>query len=641
MRPASWTSFLAVLGMSGLLLGAAPAPPKNPHGTLDTDCGECHSPNRWVPVLPRPHFVHDKTGFPLQGAHAQASCRSCHKSLVFAHVATSCSDCHRDPHNHELGTQCEKCHTPRTWTNQSEIFRAHNRTRFPLFAVHATVDCARCHQNQKPQEYVTTPTTCGACHLKNYLAAQHPNHAQSSFSTRCEDCHSMTASAWKTTRFTDHSLTRFPLAGAHLAVACERCHPGGRFSGTSLACYSCHQSNYQGTSNPNHVAGNFPHTCDSCHSVNGWRPASQTDHNKTRFPLTGAHRAVDCARCHVGGRYAGTPLDCYSCHRDKYQATSKPNHGAAGFPTQCESCHSTNSWTPATFDHNRTRFPLSGAHAKVDCARCHVGGRYAGTATDCYSCHRANYDGTSNPNHQTSGFPTTCGSCHSTNGWRPATSIDHNTTRFPLTGAHQRVDCTRCHVGGKYAGTSTDCYSCHRANYDGTSNPSHKAAGFATSCESCHSTNAWRPASFDHNKSRFPLTGAHKNVDCTRCHPGGKYAGTPTACYSCHKSNYDGTTNPNHAGAGFPTNCDSCHTTSGWKPATFDHDGRYFPIYSGKHRGKWSSCSDCHKNAGNYKAFECILCHSNKSKIDSDHKDVKGYTYSSQACYKCHPRGSS
>ena len=31
--------------------------------------------------------------------------------------------------------------------------------------------------------------------------------------------------------------------------------------------------------------------------------------------------------------------------------------------------------------------------------------------------------------------------------------------------------------------------------------------------------------------------------------------------------------------------CDTCHSTTAWRPASFDHDGRYFPIYSGKHLG--------------------------------------------------------
>ncbi len=87
----------------------------------------------------------------------------------------------------------------------------------------------------------------------------------------------------------------------------------------------------------------------------------------------------------------------------------------------------------------------------------------------------------------------------------------------------------------------------------------------------------------------------------------------------------------------------SRHTTAAWRPASFDHDGRYFPIYSGKHRGKWTSCGECHVNSGNYKAFECILCHehSNKTKVDSDHKGERGYVYASSACYQCHRNGSS
>jgi hypothetical protein len=81
---------------------------------------------------------------------------------------------------------------------------------------------------------------------------------------------------------------------------------------------------------------------------------------------------------------------------------------------------------------------------------------------------------------------------------------------------------------------------------------------------------------------------------------------------------------------------------SAWRPASFDHDGRFFPIYSGKHRGKWQSCADCHVSSGNYKVFECIRCHehSDRRKVDEKHKKVSGYQYSSPACYRCHPRGT-
>ena len=126
---------------------------------------------------------------------------------------------------------------------------------------------------------------------------------------------------------------------------------------------------------------------------------------------------------------------------------------------------------------------------------------------------------------------------------------------------------------------------------------------------------------------------------CESCHASG-YDGTPTACYSCHQSDYQGTTDPNHAAAGFPTACQNCHSTSTWEGATFDHDGQYFPIYSGKHDNKWSACSDCHTVPTSYSVFSCINCHEHRqSEMDSKHHDVAGYSYSSQACYQCHPDG--
>ncbi|MFI5183137.1 MAG: hypothetical protein ACHQNV_01970, partial [Vicinamibacteria bacterium] len=377
-----------------------------------------------------------------------------------------------------------------------------------------------------------------------------------------------------------------------------------------------------------------------CHAANvtSWHQTSY--HHPDTYPLVGAHASARCDDCHVS-TYRGTPRDCASCHLKDYNGTTSPNHRAGSFPTTCNSCHGMQAWRPARFvDHNQTRFPLTGAHQQADCSQCHINGRFAGTPMDCYSCHRQNYQGTTNPNHVVANFPTTCQSCHSTSAWQPASNIDHNKTRFPLTGAHTGVACGQCHVNGRFAGTPTDCFSCHKANYDSTTNPNHASSGFPTSCQNCHNTSAWQPASFNHNATPFPLTGAHKSVACARCHPGNKFAGTPTDCYSCHKTDYNGTNNPNHAAAGFPTQCSGCHSTSSWAGANFNHDGQFFPINSGRHRGVWSSCSDCHTNSGNYAVFECINCHThNKADTDSHHRDVGGYQYVSTACYRCHPQG--
>jgi len=561
-------TMLLALGASVILGGAlrlgAQGAEQQPHGDLAIDCGECHSPERWTPVANPLTFEHDSTGFKLRAAHSGVSCRSCHRSLVFHEVGTACADCHKDAHRGELGFRCETCHSPTTWTNQREMFRVHSRTRFPLLSIHARLDCTACHRNQRPYEYANTPAECGNCHYQTYLETTDPNHLQAGFSRRCEDCHGITATTWRGALFS-HPAS-FPLVRGHAGIACQRCHTSGRYEGLSTDCASCHLPDYNRAANPNHVAGGFPKSCQDCHTIDGWRPAI-FDHSLSGFPLTGAHARTDCARCHIGGQYKGTPKDCAACHIDDYNRTTDPNHAAAGFPKQCQNCHNTGSWEPANFDHNATRFPLTGAHDRVDCARCHIGGRYKGTPTDCVACHQTDYNSTTNPNHAAAGYPTTCRNCHTTAAWRPA-NFDHNTTRFPLTGAHTRVDCARCHVGGRYTGT-------------------------------------------------------------------------PTACVSCHQPDYNATTNPNHTAAGFPTSCQDCHTTAAWRPATFDHDGRYFPIYSGKHRGQWSSCSDCHINPGNYRAFECILCHkhSNKAEVDDKHKDVGGYSYTSAACYRCHPAG--
>jgi cytochrome c7-like protein len=558
---------MLVLGLAVLvpvLALKAQSPREHPHGKLDRDCGECHTAENWKIVGKPAGFRHESTGFKLEGAHAQASCRACHAALVFNHVGTACADCHKDAHRGELGSQCDACHLPASWTNQTQMLQVHNRTRLPLFATHARLDCTSCHRNQRPYQYATTPAECGNCHLSTYLATTSPNHSAAGFSRRCEDCHSVTAAAWSTSVFS---------------------HPA-------------------------------------------------------TFPLSGAHTSLTCARCHGPGRPHAVSGECASCHDAAFAAAANPSHTAGGFPRTCQDCHTSASWRPATFDHSATRFQLTGMHTAVQCAACHVGGRYAGTATDCNSCHQADYARTTNPNHQAGRFSTKCQDCHSTGAWQPA-NFDHGKARFPLTGAHQRTACQRCHTGGRYTGTPTDCNSCHQDDYQRTTNPNHPAGGFSTACQTCHGTSAWRPAGLDHSKTRFPLTGAHARVACATCHTGGRYIGTPTACNSCHQADYQRTTNPNHQAAAFPTSCDTCHSTSAWRPASWDHDGRYFPIYSGKHRGRWSSCSDCHVSAGSYKVFECILCHehSDRSAVDQDHRGVTGYAYQSAACYRCHSRG--
>jgi hypothetical protein len=533
----------------------------------------------------------------------------------------------RSPHG-ALARPCEDCHTHTAWTpirNLPEF--NHNDTKYPLLGMHKDVGCRQCHTNMV---FTKVGMRCADCHADLH---------RGQFGANCEQCH--TVKGWRVSiNAVREHFNRFPLIGMHAVVECDACHrnaANGQFQGLSIVCYTCHQADYK-TPVFDHVSTGFGTTCTDCHSMDSWLGA-KFDHLKyTGFALMGVHATLDCSACHTGGRFKGTPANCYGCHQKDFTSATNPNHVQAGFPHDCGTCHSSVAWSPATFNHAAlTNFPLTGAHATLQCSQCHVNNNYNLTSTACSSCHMTDYNGTKNPNHVTSGFPTDCSICHNTSAWIPA-RFDHGKTAFPLTGAHVTVACTSCHVNGNYTTLPVDCYSCHTANYNGTTNPNHKTVGFPTTCSVCHSTTAWNPAIFNHNTTPFPLTGAHVTVACTSCHINGNYTTTPTNCYSCHTADYTGTTNPNHVASSFPTTCATCHTTTSWLGATFNHT--WFPIYSGNHAGKWTTCADCHVNPADYSAFSCITCHQHsQANTDPHHGGVRNYTYAPTSCYSCHRSG--
>jgi hypothetical protein len=211
--------------------------------------------------------------------------------------------------------------------------------------------------------FTGTSTDCAVCHAAEALATTSPNHSVQGWLDSCERCHVPTT--WSGSGFV-HAT--FPLSGAHVAADCEACHLGGVFAGTPNQCVDCHSTDYQAATDPVHSLPSFPNDCQTCHGTSGWQPAT---FSHTTFPLTGAHIATDCAQCHTGGVYAGTPTDCASCHLADYQATTAPNHAASGFPTACDACHTTTAWTRSTFDHDF--FPITGGdHGGLDCADCHL-----------------------------------------------------------------------------------------------------------------------------------------------------------------------------------------------------------------------------------------------------------------------------
>ncbi len=679
---------------------AAPkAKVKNPHGSLNIPCQNCHTYTSWKPIRNIPEFNHAQTGYPLKGMHQEVPCMKCHTSLVFSKVGKSCSDCHADIHRGQFGANCAKCHSVKGWNVSMKQIQDHNN-RFPLVGAHAMLDCISCHKGAATGQFVGLSTDCYSCHQQDYRT-QVIDHVTAKFPTTCQSCHSM--DTWFGAAFDHLKFTGYALTGMHATLPCVACHLNNNFKNTPSSCYACHQKDFAGTNDPPHVQTNLPHDCGACHTTASWLNASFDHTVYTNYPLTGLHKNVPCAQCHVNNQYLNLPTDCFTCHKTDYNNTNNPPHVSSGIPNTCAVCHTTAGWSPATFNHSSV-YPLTGAHATVACATCHVNNNYTSLPTTCNGCHMPDYNKSTNPPHLQDGFPTTCETCHTTTAWSPST-FNHNSV-YPLTGAHTTVACTTCHVNNNYTSLPTTCNGCHMTDYNNTNNPNHAQVGFPTTCDVCHSTTAWIPASFNHNNTTFPLTGAHVTVACTTCHVNNNYTSLPTTCNGCHMTDYNNTNNPNHAAAGFPTTCDMCHSTTAWSPSTFNHNNTPFPltgahittacnlchinnVYAGtptdcyschsaqyngttnpnhkaagypttcqtchtttswagatfnhtwfnvNHGGANGVCSVCHTNSNDYSVFTCTSCHT-KSKTDNQHQGVSGYVYNSVNCYACHQNG--
>jgi hypothetical protein len=449
---------LQLIALAGLVTRAAgiARAQDSPHGNLALPCEECHSADSWK-VMPEPaRFDHRKTGFPLKGRHTLAQCMNCHTSLTFTMSSTRCADCHDDVHYGELGAACDRCHSPQSWL-VPDMAQRHASTRFSLVGAHATVPCQQCHTSQQKNEYVGLRTDCYGCHASDFDGAQSPNHRQAGLGTDCQTCHAVNAMNWGGTF--DHSRTGFPLLGAHATIACAQCHAGNVFRASGTQCISCHGQQFATANAPPHAG--FPAYCATCHSLSAWQPAT-FDHNKSVFPLAGAHAAVPCQQCHASNVFAGLSTACYSCHQQQFATANAPSH--TGFPTDCTTCHTTSAWQPATFNHSSTPFPLTGGHTTVACAQCHVNNVFAGLTTDCYACHTAQFTSATAPVPHT-GFPAACASCHTTNpGWQPSTySHSGVTPHFPTDSRHTSAACAKCHQTAtnytQYCCQSSGCHN--------------------------------------------------------------------------------------------------------------------------------------------------------------------------------------
>ena len=305
----------------------------------------------------------------------------------------------------------------------------------------------------------------------------------------------------------------------------------------------------------------------------------------------------------------------------------------------CQACHVANQWDiirPSTFDHNQTEFPLAGQHRNTSCIECHSGTslqavhQFKNAPSDCSSCHNDPHQGQLGDN---------CQRCHTERTWQPRSdSFDHNTSRFPLMGAHASVACDACHKSAgrnEFQGLPMDCAGCHISTYQATTAPNHAASGLSTDCLQCHKISApfWQTSTFEHTLTytNFELTGVHETTECSSCHAG-KTLGTPQDCWSCHEDVYQTSENPPHAIDNFPQDCALCHSTDDWTSSTFDHNQFGFALVGGHAQ---LTCDNCHADQNfTIQSGQCIACHA------EDVVDIPAFSHElaefGPTCEQCH-----
>ena len=172
-----------------------------------------------------------------------------------------------------------------------------------------------------------------SCRARGSAASASAASPHGPMQVACEKCH--TASAWKPIRAKpdfDHNKTGYPLRGLHLDVTCEECHVNPVFANVGSNCQDCHADIHRRKNGAQ---------CDLCHRVSGWQVLIQSiNEHQDRFPLIGAHAAVDCYSCHKAGAVGqfnrqGLSTECNSCHLKAFQKTTAPNHQALGYSTDC------------------------------------------------------------------------------------------------------------------------------------------------------------------------------------------------------------------------------------------------------------------------------------------------------------------
>lgn len=543
----------------------------------------------------------------------------------------------------------------------------------PLSSPHMDLEgsdqCLKCHSQKKR----ISAERCLDCHrlLREQLDKRLGYHATVT-DQGCERCHMEHHGAdfelvyWGEQGETafDHGQSSFELLGAHTRLQCRSCHKAAlihsqdslRARGKDLSrtflgldgseCVSCHLDEHRGQFSDR--------SCESCHTVEKWNEGNLFSHERTRYPLVGRHRQVECGRCHAraaiedrGGtgstsfvRYVGLSFaSCTDCHRD-------PHAGRLG--SVCSQCHSETGWRSIdmqSFDHGRTRYALESAHRRTRCEACHPTGLTEPIARfeNCTDCHGDHHLG------QFASRPAgeECDSCHDLEGFRPArfSSSAHQDSSYPLAGAHLAVACDACHLPldsqqiqsllrsaeaqsrdftgqavHRYTFPSTQCTVCH-------ANPHEESLArlmLEEDCLTCHEIAGWRRIDFDHERTEYSLVDGHRRAGCLDCHRVSSpteeslrliFDGVSQDCVVCHQDPHFG----QFAGEEDQAICTGCHSFESWKRLVFDHNRDSSFALDGVHV-----------------RVECGACHQPQSEAE---RTMIRYKPLGQECRDCHGGG--
>jgi len=595
--------------------------------------------------------------FPIfSGEHAGEwdECSTCHTEPGNFQVF-SCFGCHE--HNradtdedHEgipgyvyNSQDCLICHP----TGEAGQLVQHDALYFPIYSgnhVGVWDACSDCHDNPANR----TEFNCLACHTQTTVDNIHQSIGGYTYqSTACFACHPDGAAI----EFTEHDGAYFPIySGTHSAEwsECSDCHTDPTNRSVFSCITVCHP---QATADAGH-AGITTYTyessaCFACHPTG--TGGDFVEHDALYFPIyTGTHASVwdDCSECHTDPDDRSV-FSCTVCHT---QAETNPIHGGITSyvyeSSACFTCHPTGE-AGEFLEHDALFFPIySGAHdgTWADCITCHTNPADRSEFT-CLVCH--DQSTADNIHAGITGYvynSDDCYGCHS-NG-EVGEYVEH-INYFPIySGPHTSVwdECADCHpvTGDK---TVYDCLPCHgqtATDLIHTGMPGYNYA--STYCFDCHPTGE-RWDYVDHDVTEFPIfSGTHAGqwTFCSDCH----YIPTDRTQFDCLTCHDQGTIDPVHLGmlsySYESSACYSCHPNGVIEPY-YEHDDAFFPIYSGTHDGRWSSCATCHIDPSDKSVFSCLeTCH-DQTPTDNRHTTppppVEGYEYLSSACYSCHPTG--